>query len=64
MIGQLEAPDGSLTGDSQDKANLLNNYYVSVFQTEGLGEIPVFDDRQFASTLTDVTITEEKFLKQ
>ena len=64
MIGQLEAPDGSLTDDSQDKANLLNNYFVSVFQTEGLGEIQAFEDRQFASTLTHVTITEEKILQQ
>ena len=64
MIGQVEAPDGSLTDDSQDKANLLNNYFVSVFQTEELGEIQAFEDRQFASTLTDVTITEETFLKQ
>ena len=62
MIRQLEAPDGSLLiDDSQAKANLLNNYFLSVFRTEGLGEIPAFVDRQFASTtLTDVTITEEK----
>ena len=63
MIGQLEAPDGSLIDDSQAKANLLNNYFVSVFQTEGLGELPAFEDRQFASTLIDVTITEEKISK-
>ena len=42
MIGQLEAPDGSLTDDSQDKANLLNNYFVTVFQTKGLGKLPAF----------------------
>ena len=63
MVGQLEAPDGSLTDDSQDKAYLLNNYFVSVFQTEGPDKLPAFKDRQFASILTDVAITEEKISK-
>ena len=30
--GELEMPNGDLTSDSQEKADILNNFFVSVFK--------------------------------
>lgn len=46
-LGQLEKQDGTLTSDSQEKAELLNKYFASVFEIEGLGVLPDFNDRNF-----------------
>ena len=34
-LGQLEKQDGTLTNDSQKKAEVLNKYFAGVFETEG-----------------------------
>ena len=36
-ICQLELPDGSLTNASQEKAEILNKYFTSVFFCGGIG---------------------------
>ena len=33
-IGQLGLPDGSYTNDNQEKAELMNSYFASVFAVE------------------------------
>ena len=35
-IGQMESPDGNYTNDNQEKAEILNSYFASVFEMEGL----------------------------
>ena len=43
-LGELEMPNGSITSDNQEKANILNSFFASVFETEGAGELPEFQD--------------------
>ena len=45
-IGQLELPDGSSTNDSQEKAEILNNYFSRVFAEEGPEALPDFEERK------------------
>ena len=62
-IGQLELPDGSSTNDNQEKAEILNNYFASVFAEEGPEAFPDFEERKFAEPLTNVEINETKIKK-
>ena len=43
-LGELEIPKGSLTSvsDNQEKANILNSFFSSVFENEGAGDLPEF----------------------
>ena len=56
-------PNGSLTSDSQKKANILNSFFASVFENEGAGDLPEFQDRQFAEPLCSTNITVDRILK-
>ena len=62
-IGQLEASDGSAINGNQERANLLNCYFASVFQEEESMPLPNFDDRQFLQELNTILVTEENILK-
>ena len=62
-IGQLEASDGSAINGNQERANLLHNYFASVFQKEESMPLPNFDDRQFLQELNTILVTEENILK-
>ena len=62
-LGQLETEDGTLTNDSRKKAEVLNTYFASVFEIEGQGALPEFQDRDFDETLTYVEITENLVAK-
>ena len=57
-LGELEMPSGDLTSDSQEKADILNNYFVSVFEEEGTENKPNFPDRPFSELLYSFEITE------
>lgn len=61
-IGQLETPDGNCTNESSEKAEILNNYFASVFESEGSETLPDFEDRNF-EPLTDIEITQSKVSK-
>ena len=50
-LGELEMPSGDLTSDSQEKANILNKFFVSVFENEGNENLPDFQDRPFIEPL-------------
>ena len=39
-LGELEMPNGDLTSDRQEKADILNNFFVSVFENEGNENLP------------------------
>ena len=55
-IGQFELPNGSFTNDNQEKAEILNSYFASVFAVEGPEALPEFEDRIFAEPLTNIDI--------
>ena len=51
--------DGSLTSEDQEKAELLNKYFKSVFTREDISVIPTLKDRHNNVYLTDMDITED-----
>ena len=56
-IGQLELPDGSYTNDIQEKADILNSYFASVFAVvEGSEALPYVEDRNFAELVSNIDI--------
>ena len=57
-LGQLETENGTLTNDSLVKAEVLNSYFASVFETEDPGALPEFIDRDFDEVLSHIEITE------
>ena len=59
-IGQLEAANWMIIDINQERANLLNNYFASVFQKEESTPLPQFNDRQFVHELNTISITEKK----
>ena len=62
-LGQLEIEDGTLTNDSQVKAEVLNTYFASVFVTKDQGALPEFDDRNFDEILSYTDITDNLVAK-
>ena len=62
-ICQMELPDGNYTNDNQDKAEILNSYFASVFEMEGTEVLPDFDERVFAEPLTSIVINATKISK-
>ncbi|MEW8548552.1 MAG: reverse transcriptase domain-containing protein [Candidatus Thiodiazotropha sp.] len=57
-LSQLEKHDGTLTNDSQEKAEVLNQYFASVFEKEGPEALPEFHDRTFTESLDTININE------
>ena len=45
IVGNLIQENGELTTGDQETANLLNDYFASVFEIEGDDPIPAFDDQ-------------------
>ena len=62
-IGQLESPDGLVVDGNQERANILNNYFASVFLKEESVPLPNFDDRNYAQELNTISVTELKISK-
>ena len=56
-------PNGSLTSDNQEKANIQNSFFASVFENESAGDLPEFQDRQFAERLCSTNITIDRISK-
>ena len=55
-FGPLELPDGSFTSDNQERAEILNSYFASVFELEGSEALPDFEERNFTEPLTSIVI--------
>ena len=63
-IGRLKLPDGSLTSNSCETAEALNNYFASVFTMEDLSQPPYPESIIPDISLSSITITPEQvFLK-
>lgn len=63
-LGELKRPDGTTVEDDQDKAEVLNNFFASVFTNEDMSSIPTFPDKNFKSVLHDFEITSEMVLER
>ena len=56
--------NSKLTSDNQEKAEILNNYFSSVFTIEPDGEMPAFQpDLNIQETMKPLSITEEQVKK-
>ena len=64
-ISDLEKPDGETTSNDQEKSEVLNNFFTSVFTDEDLNNIPdlnINQDIQTKSSSAEVTTEEMKKL--
>ena len=59
-IPPLETGDGNMTESDKEKAEVLNNYFRSVFTREGSDELPSFEARPFTTPLQDMKFDEIK----
>jgi hypothetical protein len=59
-VSQLQKDDNTLTEDSQEAANVLNDFFKSVFVNEGPGPLPDFEERvREEDSIHDITFTVE-----
>ncbi|MEW8547929.1 MAG: reverse transcriptase family protein, partial [Candidatus Thiodiazotropha sp.] len=62
-VSQLITNEGELSKNDQETADILNNFFASVFEIEGDGPLPEFEQRQYETELSDIIITEENIEK-
>ena len=64
-IGDLTADNGSIIDSDENKVDLLNSFFTSVFTKEDLSNMPTFHDRikQKESFLTNVDFSKEDVRK-
>ena len=63
VLQQLQTENGEISNDSAVKANLLNNYFASIFEVEGSKPIPEFPDRPFLEPLLTITLNQAVILR-
>ncbi|MES9884664.1 MAG: reverse transcriptase family protein, partial [Sedimenticola sp.] len=63
VVGNLEGENGNLVTESSERAEILNQFFTSVFTNENIVNIPEFEDRNFESPLTDIETSEEEVRK-
>ena len=63
-IPDLENVNGEKIVSNKEKAELLNNFFCSVFTCEQTESVPTCDDKNFETPLDDVVFTKEAVLKK
>ena len=63
-IGALERSDGSLTSDESEMAELLNNFFSSVFTNENLFDVPSLESKCLGDPLSSVHVSLDCVWKQ
>ena len=64
-IGDLRDKDGDLKTEDQEKANILNDFFSSVFTVEGNSELPDFEQKvKDEDCINQIEINAVKVLKQ
>ena len=56
-IDSMQCPDGSTANSDQEKAELLNSYFASVFTAENLASFPSIESEVLVPELEDIIIT-------
>ncbi len=59
----MENDNGEIETDSKERAEILNNFFTSVFTNEDTANIPDFDERNYETPLTNIQINEEDVKK-
>jgi hypothetical protein len=59
VLNKMEMPSGDYTSTNQEVADILNNYFSSVFEIEGNEELPDFPHRNFDSELNNILISDK-----
>ena len=52
-VNRLNVPDGALTTNDREKANVLNDFFASVFEKKAMRNYP-FPQQQYAEELTTI----------
>ncbi len=63
-INDLEKGDGGLTQSDEEKADVLNTFFTSVFTQEDLTNIPTLEDRDFSTPLQKIEISVDEVEKK
>ena len=63
-VADLHKEDGSTTKTDQEKAEVLNDFFASVFTRENMSHMPEFSPNNIDSSLENIQITEEKVHKK
>ena len=63
VIHDLTNKDGVIISEDEEKANILNSFFVSVFTKEDISNIPVLTERLVQSMLEDVSNEVSKISK-
>ena len=63
-VGELERQDGTVASNDQEKADVLNDFFTSVFTEEDQSHIPRLEERHGGNLMEDLVITEAKVLKK
>ena len=63
-ISSLKDPDEKLIDSDTDQANLLNNFFVSVFVDEPSGELPVFNVRHLGTPVSKLVLDTDTVFEQ
>ena len=59
-VNRHKAQDGSLTTNDSETANVLNEFFASMFEVEGDKELPYFPLQQYTEELCTIDISEDK----
>jgi hypothetical protein len=62
-IGPLKKPDGSMTSDGREMADILNSFFSSVFTKEDLSNLPT-KNRETNTVLSDIEISRKEIIKK
>ena len=58
-ISNLKKPDGTLTESDKEKADVINNFFSTVFTQENTTNIPVLEEHNNNIYLSDIILTQE-----
>ena len=57
-LRQLEKEDGAMTASDLETANLLQEFFTSIFTDEDISTTPALDTRHITTQMTDIIVTE------